>query len=496
MSNTEAKSKPKSTPTSLQGRTSTDRQVTSKAKEKVGGLEDAPPTNESGTVVGPLGSSYSNHAAPQQISAQVIENWREIIYRIFEYCSENSKVDIVICSPQILSTIAFLMQVGEPEVMHGLIKGFMHGKKELPVTSPEAFRHTKDQITDATYEFLSKWQSEIQNSVRPDTFFYARRCIVHNQFCKSYTYHTYTGFDSFEVELKIAKEDDIVDWVKQVLKVTIPGNPFRLWSGLEPGESEMTAPRKPDDVVDTTNANQKCPILLWASSYNFSLPANIVENDTMYFDPTITAISDVTQKPLPILHMRFKTQPQNPMRFWPGDSSTEGVLDIPLVNKRLNIFIIFGPLSFLKEQIRCEHNERLLAYVPMWKQNEKAINIAKPIMNLFESNSVFSVGGFGDLGPADAEPSYQKGNRKTPNIQHFDGVNLMNPPDTKNTSKIPSSHKESAVVVTTPYILLIWDAQKAMPIYSCSINYPLLDGDVGGQRNEIEKAKRKRCTVM
>lgn len=27
------------------------------------------------------------------------------------------------------------------QVMHGLIKGFMHGKKELPVASPETFRH-------------------------------------------------------------------------------------------------------------------------------------------------------------------------------------------------------------------------------------------------------------------------------------------------------------------------------------------------------------------
>ncbi|VDN38818.1 unnamed protein product [Gongylonema pulchrum] len=203
----------------------------------------------------------------QFIRSAHLDLWTNTAFRIFlSIINDRGARNDVISVPQLIALIGFLSEISEHQTRLSLYE-FLHPTGVT--TLPHQLVHVAD--------FIRNWELFSEAAVKPGSFNWNRRMLIHPQHTKSYEFTTFMALKYLGIELKIYDAQngraELVAWLRRTCK-TEEGDalcPIRLW--------KLTDSKTAD--VQMLN-NQKCPILIFASHFYIPMSTNILDTHNVF----------------------------------------------------------------------------------------------------------------------------------------------------------------------------------------------------------------------
>ncbi|CAD6188267.1 unnamed protein product [Caenorhabditis auriculariae] len=474
-------------------------------------------------------TSYERGKLPKTI----IDKWVAMSFRVFTSLMSTDEPQMMVSVPQLISTMAFLLGNCDFDRTKGLRDEFTDAFHK-PITCIQ----TKE-LVESTCEFLKRWNYSLMLSSRPGHVLNVQRAMVHPEFTKTYSYHTMKNLGQFEVELNIFDGvREVNDWLARFIKIKFRDRGFfQLWrddSIVSRGRAYTKKKQQFMNTLKTTveeaNASDstyemKVPVLCWASHAIVAIPPDIIDTKRIYFVNDVECLKMKTSgaKRLEV------TTSDNDWKTFIVPTASNGLLlhfiyDMDAckqvtLEKLERTALKFGgscPTLVCKTFTETTHEE---IYIPTWNfEQMNSLNIGSHFAACFDMNAIFYLGGFGDLAPEDASPSCASQSGQLSNIQHFDVLSILNAPESSahgageretkkdshgTTAPTHGTRKESpelhvvsgeqTEVVSSPYVIMLWDTVSATPVYFARIS-----STTKNQSKEVKERKklREKCIVM
>ncbi|VDK88496.1 unnamed protein product [Litomosoides sigmodontis] len=375
----------------------------------------------------------------------------------------------IICVPQLVALIAFLCEVAEHQSRLSLSEFlYLNGAATLP--------HQLVRLA----EYIRNWELFVEAAVKPGSFNWNRRLLIHPLHTKSYGFETFMALKYLGIEVKIYDEKtgraELVAWLRRTCK-TEEGEahcPIFLWKKAE---------TKTSDVQELNN--QKCPILIFASHFYIPMSTNILDTHNIFY----TMFRGKKLKE--VLACRYSCHDLPPFRCLQVQQSLLITLptysddiaaycmsnaddsDVAKDPNSLMTMITFMRSGAETESIKILHE----LYVPLFHGlPNRTTNLADALCKTVPHiDKLFQPDGFGDLGTLGHEPSYIIGPRLTTSIQNIDRLEVMHTPgpdDIEVVKRIPSS-VDKMCILDMPFLVVIWDNGRNVPLYIARIADPV-----------------------
>uniref|UniRef100_A0A0N5CXV6 SERPIN domain-containing protein n=1 Tax=Thelazia callipaeda TaxID=103827 RepID=A0A0N5CXV6_THECL len=384
----------------------------------------------------------------------------------------------IICVPQLIALIAFLCEVktflserrvAEQQTRLSLLEFLQSNNSD---TIPH-------QLANLA-EYIRNWELFAEAAVKPGSFNWNRRMLIHPLHTKSYGFETFMALKYLGIELKIYDEKtghaELVAWLRRTCK-TEEGEahcPINLWKKAE---------TKTSDVQELNN--QKCPILIFASHFYIPMSTNILDTHNIYY----TTFKG--KKVIEVLVCRYACRDLPPFRCLQYQDSL--LITLPTYSDNIAAYCmsnidssdvakdpgsLINMITFMRSGMESE-SVRILheLYVPLfYGLPQKTANLADALCKTVPHiDKLFQPEGFGDLGTAGHEPSYIIGPRLTTSIQNIDRLEVLYTPDPDEidvVKKIPAQ-VDHICILDMPFLVIIWDNSRNIPLYIARIADPI-----------------------
>ncbi|VDO45928.1 unnamed protein product [Brugia timori] len=215
----------------------------------------------------------------QLITTSNLDLWANTAFRISIINDRGERNDII-CVPQLIALIAFLCEViifineAEEKSQVAEHQSRLSLSEFLHLNGTATLPHQMIRLA----EYIRNWELFIEAAVKPGSFNWNRRLLIHPLHTKSYGFETFMALKYLGIELKIYDEKtgraELVAWLRRTCK-TEGGEahcPIFLWKKAE---------TKTSDVQELNN--QKCPILILASHFYIPMSTNILDTHNIFY---------------------------------------------------------------------------------------------------------------------------------------------------------------------------------------------------------------------
>uniref|UniRef100_A0A8R1EGL8 Uncharacterized protein n=1 Tax=Caenorhabditis japonica TaxID=281687 RepID=A0A8R1EGL8_CAEJA len=147
------------------------------------------------------------------VPPEVSKKWGLLVFKIYERMVHASDVSFFISSPQIISTLGFILGVADTEDTKGLMKAYANGATDEQGANI-------DWLLDNTLKFVHNWSAEFKQLL--GQYHRARRVYAHPKFVMPHNANTFQFFRLFRVQEKIFEGyEEVRDWAARSLKVFV-----------------------------------------------------------------------------------------------------------------------------------------------------------------------------------------------------------------------------------------------------------------------------------
>lgn len=405
----------------------------------------------------------------QFIKTAHLDLWANTAFRIFlSIINDRGERNDIICVPQLIAVIAFLCEVAEHQTRLSLSE-FLHSNGTA--TLPHQLAHLA--------EYIRNWELFAEAVVKPGSFNWNRRLLIHPMHTKSYGFETFMALKYLGIELKIydaqTGQAELVAWLRRTCK-TEEGEahcPIRLWKKVETKTSD----------VQVLN-NQKCPILIFASHFYIPMSTNILDTHNIFYTTfkgkkikEVLACRYACHDLPPFRCLQFQDSLLITLPTFSDDIATYCVSNIDDSDMAKDPGSLITTITFMRSGVETD-SARILRelYMPIFHGlPNTTTNLADALCkSVPHIDKLFQPDGLGDLGVPGHEPSYVVGPRLTTSIQNIDRLEVMHTPDPDEimvVKQIPSAVDKMSVL-NTPFLVIIWDNTRNIPIYVARIADP------------------------
>ncbi|CAG9534355.1 unnamed protein product [Cercopithifilaria johnstoni] len=406
----------------------------------------------------------------QLIKTSNLDLWANTAFRIFlTITNDRGERNDIICVPQLIALIAFLCEVAEHQSRLSLSE-FLHSNGTA--TLPHQLVHLA--------EYIRNWELFVEAAVKPGSFNWNRRLLIHPLHTKSYGFETFMALKYLGIELKIYDEKtgraELVAWLRRTCKAEEEEAhcPIFLWKKAE---------TKTSDVQELNN--QKCPILILASHFYIPMSTNILDTHNIFYT------TFKSKKFKEVLACRYSCHDLPPFRClqvqksllitlptYSGDIAAYCLSDADDSDIAKDPNSLVTMITFMRSGTEAESVKILHElYVPLFHGLPKrTTNLADALCKTVPHiDKLFQPDGFSDLGTLGHEPSYIVGPRLTTSIQNIDRLEVMHTPDPDEievVKRIPSAVDKMSIL-DTPFLVIIWDNSRNVPLYIARIADPV-----------------------
>uniref|UniRef100_A0A7E4V003 ATP-dependent DNA helicase n=1 Tax=Panagrellus redivivus TaxID=6233 RepID=A0A7E4V003_PANRE len=400
--------------------------------------------------------------APLNVTDKHLEQWFNIACDIYINLTDTrGAFNTTVCVPQIIATLELFAQTAALNCRN-FIRSLI-----FPESSSQLLFNGSLSI------YLEQWENSAHEAARPGSFTMQRRILVHPTFTKSYGFETFMTLKSLGTEVKIMYGNyltEIAEWLRRACKIDgFPEKaaPISFW--------QMA--RRDQQTVN----NQKCPIFIAASHFEFPIKSNVLDCERVY----TTDFTPTSGMPIKVLSCKLYCNPLSPFKSVKiGEESM--MITLPTSCENLNLYVIencdvldMKDANQLKKYItdcdKAKPNKDVTSiFLPCFFEfPARSTNIAQCLScAVNHMDKLFQPDAFGDLAYDGGEPSAVTSTRTASNIQHYDYLELMRLPDTNTTIDIREDDHGNAHCITRPFCVIVWDNQRRLPLYLSRIGRP------------------------
>uniref|UniRef100_A0AAF5PKH8 Serpin domain-containing protein n=1 Tax=Wuchereria bancrofti TaxID=6293 RepID=A0AAF5PKH8_WUCBA len=419
----------------------------------------------------------------QLITTSNLDLWANTAFRMFlSIINDRGERNDIICVPQLIALIAFLCEViiflneAEEKIQVAEHQSRLSLSEFLHLNGTATLPHQLIRLA----EYIRNWELFIEAAVKPGSFNWNRRLLIHPLHTKSYGFETFMALKYLGIELKIYDEKtgraELVAWLRRTCK-TEGGEahcPIFLWKKAE---------TKTSDVQELNN--QKCPILILASHFYIPMSTNILDTHNIFY------ITFKGKNLKEVLACRYSCHDLPPFRCLQIQKSL--LITLPTYSDDIAAYCMSNAddsdmakdpnslvtmITFMRSGTEAE-SVRILheLYVPLFHGlPNKTTNIADALCKTVPHiDKLFQPDGFGDLGTLGHEPSYIIGPRLTTSIQSIDRLEVMHTPgpdEIEVVKRIPPAVDKMSIL-DMPFLVIIWDNSRNVPLYIARIADPV-----------------------
>ncbi|MCP9263036.1 hypothetical protein DINM_006391 [Dirofilaria immitis] len=326
-------------------------------------------------------------------------------------------------------------------------------------------------------EYIRNWELFIEAAVKPGSFNWNRRLLIHPLHTKSYGFETFMALKYLGIELKIYDDKtgraELVAWLRRTLRKAKHTAQFFM----------EKAETKTSDVQELNN--QKCPLLILASHFYIPMSTNILDTHNIFY----TTFKGKNLKE--VLACRYSCHDLPPFRCLQIQKSL--LITLPTYSDDIAAYCMSNAddsdmlkdpdslitmITFMRSGTEAE-SVRILheLYVPLFHGlPNRTTNLADALCKTVPHiDKLFQPDGFGDLGTLGHEPSYVVGPRLTTSIQNIDRLEVMHTPapdEIEVVKRIPSAVDKMSIL-DMPFLVIIWDNSRNIPLYIARIADPV-----------------------
>ncbi|CAL2037492.1 unnamed protein product [Caenorhabditis brenneri] len=472
---------------------------------------------------GESGSQFSK--SEKSASPEICRKWSQLVFKIYERMIHSSEVSFFISSPQIISSLGFILASCDPKATETLVKVFENGSDDVDL----------EFIIDHTLKLVHKWSGEFRSLVSPGQYHRARRVYAHPKFVNPHKENTFLYFRMFRVEEKIFEgPKDAQNWAARTLKTEFSPSQrvLNMWQWDQNHFDRMRQKRMAEELSskvrskdqknkkmfpkkgllpvissniesdksrnEVNEGDRKSPILVWTSHVVVEIPDEFLDGKHVY---------SWNHRE----YLKIHESPAVPIRVQKGKFDFTTVI-LPTQNRQLLMLIFYGYDSKLCSM---EEMKKFVA----GNSSLKANRIAQHVVASVNLHSLFVSGGFGDLAVADSVPSASGDPKKVSHLQHYGLLSFRNAPSEKpdkalesqtllgKTTKSKKNDKKKSEkssirplvepnaneieMIPYPICVILWDMNRELPAYMGKVTGELTPEEIE-EKDEAEKARKQR----